>query len=199
MIGPLKDEQIASVVKLHSSGLRGDFLPSLGNAFLTTFYRALINEPKIYALVCSHKDEVQGFIIGTDDMSLFLKKILKKRFLEFSLLIAYQILKKPWLLKNVFETLFYTKKESGPKAELVIIVVGQKHRNKGIGRALIESLEEIFLKNKIRQYKLTAIAGKKAVGFYSYLKFTPTANFNLYGKSWLIFEKNIARQKHRSY
>src|SRR3989338_444046 len=154
MISPLKHEHIVDVVRLHIGGLKGDFLPSLGIAFLTTFYRTLINEPNTYTLVYCQKRQVQGFVIGTNDMALFLKKILKKRFLAFSLLIAYQVIKKPRLLKNVFETLFYTKKGSEPKAELVIIVVDQKHRSKGIGKALIKSLEEIFLKNKIRQYKL---------------------------------------------
>ena len=124
-------------------------------------------------------------------MTSFLKNILKKRFLEFSLLIAYQIIKNPRLLKNVFETLFYTKRESGPKAELVIIAVDQKHRGQGIGKTLIKALEKIFLENKIREYKLTVIAGKEAVGFYSYLKFRPIGYFNLYGKRWLVLEKNI--------
>lgn len=196
MIGPLRDEQIDSVVKLHSSSLKGDFLPSLGSSFLTTFYQALINEPNIYALVYSQEGQIQGFVIGTNDMAMFFKKILKKRFLKFSLLSFYQVIKNPRLLKKIYETLFYTKKESGPKAELVIIAVDQKHRNKGIGKALIKSLEEIFLKNKIRQYKLTAIDGKKAVGFYGYLKFKQTASFNLYGKKWLIFEKNITHQSY---
>lgn len=192
MISPFKHEHIVDVVRLHSSALRGDFLPSLGQAFLTSFYRMLINEPNTYALVYCQKRQVQGFVIGTNNMALFFKNILKKRFLQFFLLIAFQIIKKPQLLKNVFETLFYTKKESGPKAELVIIAVDQKHRSKGVGKTLIKALEKNFLKNKIRQYKLTVIAEKKAVGFYNYLKFRPTANFNLYGKRWLIFEKNIA-------
>lgn len=192
MIGPLKNEHIVDVVRLHSSALKGDFLPSLGISFLTTFYKTLINEPNTCTLVYYQKHQVLGFVIGTKDMALFLKNILKKRFLEFCLLIAYQIIKNPQLLKKVFETLFYTKKESGPKAELVIIAVDQKYHGKGIGKALITNLEKIFLKNNITQYKLTVIDGKEAVGFYSYLKFQPTANFNLYGKRWLVFEKNIA-------
>ena len=191
MIGPLKHEHIDEVVRIHSSALKGDFLPSLGIAFLTTFYRALINEPNTYTLVYYQKGQVQGFVIGTSNMTSFLKNILKKRFLEFSLLIAYQIIKNPRLLKNVFETLFYTKRESGPKAELVIIAVDQKHRGQGIGKTLIKALEKIFLENKIREYKLTVIAGKEAVGFYSYLKFRPIGYFNLYGKRWLVLEKNI--------
>lgn len=192
MISPLKPEYIADIVRLHTSALRGDFLPSLGIAFLTTFYQALINEPSIYTLVYCQKRQVQGFVIGTNNMEIFLKNILKKRFFKFSSLITYQIIKNPRLLKNVFETLFYTKKVSGPKAELVIIAVDQKYRSQGIGKTLIQALEKIFLKNKIRQYKLTVIAGKKAVGFYSYLKFRQISNFGLYGKKWLVLEKNIA-------
>ncbi len=191
MITPFKPEQIADIARLHTNALKGDFLPSLGIAFLTTFYQSLINEPCAYTLIYCQKRQVKGFIIGTNDMGIFFKNILRKRFFKFSLLITYQILKKPRLLKNVFETLFYTKKESGPKAELVIIAVDQKHRGQGIGKTLIQALEKIFLENRIKQYKVTVVSSKKAVGFYNYLNFRPTSNFSLYGKKWLVFEKNI--------
>lgn len=193
MITPLKPEHIVDIARLHTNALRGDFLPSLGIKFLMTFYQALINEPNAYTLIYCQKNQVKGFILGTSNMEIFFKNTLWKRFFKFSLLITYQILKKPQLLKNVFETLFYTKKESGPKAELVIIAVDQKHRDQGIGKILIQALEKIFLKNKIRQYKVTVVSSKKAVGFYSYLKFRPTGNFNLYGKKWLVFEKTLPR------
>lgn len=193
MIVPLKPEYITDIVRLHTNSLKDDFLPSLGTTFLTTFYQTIINEPSAYNLVCCQKNQVQGFVIGTSNMEIFFKNILKKRFLKFSLLITYQIIKKPRLIKNVFETLFYTKKESGPKAELVIIAVDQKHRGQGIGKTLIRALEKVFLENKIRQYKVTVVSSKKAVGFYSYLKFRLITNFSLYGKRWLVFEKTLPK------
>lgn len=191
MITQLVKADANSLARIHKTALKNDFLPSLGENFLTTFYKSLIGEKGIFAFAERNQNQILGFVIGTDDMGLLFKKVLRSNFLELSLSLLLALLKNPGLIIRVAESFLYPTKESGPKAELVVIVVLKKFQGKGIGKKLVKVLEKAFKENKIKEYKLTVHADKKAVNFYEKLKYQRLGDFKLYGKSWLIYSKSV--------
>lgn len=190
MVISLKKSNFSEIAKIHTEALKGDFLPSLGNNFLTTFYEGIINKPGIYGFGFEEKEEIVGFVIGTKDSHKFFSLAIKENFLKLSLWLLLEILKNPPIIKNVIETFLYPSKDMGPKAELVVIAVKNKWQGQGIGKILTQKLEAAFKVNKISRYKLTVHADKEAVGFYDHLGFKRISKFSLYGKMWYVYEKS---------
>lgn len=191
MIINLIPQDANHVALIHTGALKGDFLPSLGFNFLSTFYSGVLGKPGVYGFGYKDKGQVIGFVVGTSDSSIFFHLALKAKFLEVSFYLLLQLLKKPSLIKNVLETFLYTSKDKGPKAELVVIAVENSWQGRGIGRKLTEALEEAFSREGIKEYKLTVHADKKAVQFYEHLKYNRISEFSLYGKLWYVFSKKL--------
>ncbi len=194
MITSAKYTDLFQITNLHIQGLSGDFLPSLGSKFLQTMYEGIIGKPGVYIFVDKAKARILGFIIGTSDMDYFFKQAIKNNFIKLSLLLILQILRNPLLIKKITETFFYPKKDIGPKAELVVLVVDKAHQGQGIGKKLINSLEQEFTKRSITRYKLTVHADKYAVLFYKHLGMRRISSFQLYDKMWYVYEKNIKKK-----
>lgn len=191
MIAPLVKEQAPQIAKIHFVSLPEDFLPSLGIGFLENFYEGIIEEKRVFGYVDIEGKKIRGFILGTDNMSDFFIKALKNNFFQLAYLLTIKILKKPILIKKILETFLYPKREVGPRAELIVIVVLKRWQGQGIGKKLIATLEKKFLQRKIKKYKLTVHADKKAVFFYERLGYTKLSSFNLYDKLWYVYEKEI--------
>jgi len=190
-VTPLKEDHIPDIVKIHSISLKSDFLPSLGNNFLTTLYKSVLKNEDVYGFVTIDQKKIVGFIIGTKNMKKYFSSIFKSNFLKLSFYLSIKLIQKPFLLKNVIETFSYSSKDIGPPAELIVIAVLKKYQNKGIGRMLVEAIEKRFKSEKIKNYKLTVHADKKAVYFYEKLGYHRLSQFNLYNKLWYIYEKKL--------
>lgn len=195
MITSLTPEDSKTIALIHQKALFGDFLPSLGFNFLSTFYAGVLGKPGVYGYGFEKEDQVVGFVVGTDDAKGFFGLALRSRFLQLSMFLAVEILKNPFLIKNVLETFLYTSKDKGPKAELVVIAVLNKYQGQGIGKLLTQALENGFSIDGITEYKLTVHADKAAVQFYEHLKYNRISSFNLYGKLWYVYAKNITHGK----
>lgn len=192
MIKPLGLNHIPEIAKIHSQELKSDFLPSLGEEFLRLLYEGVISKKTAFGYIAHEKGRIVGFIIGTNNMDKFFRSAISANFIKIIYLLILKILANPFLLKNIVETLFYTGKEVGPKAELVVIAVLKKWQGKGIGKRLVKSLENYFEKKNVKKYKLTVYADKTAINFYKKLKYLKLSEFNLYGKGWYIYEKKIS-------
>lgn len=191
MVKPITLEDCLSISRIHMNSLKGDFLPSLGIDFLTAFYEGIIGKPGVYGFVYEEKGKVYGFVLGTKDSEKFFSQALRANFAKLTFLLVLQLIKKPWIIKNVLETFLYTKKEGASKAELVVIAVRKNYQGKGAGKLLVRALEGAFKKDGISHYKLTVHADKRAVGFYEHLGYSRTTQFSLYGKIWFVYEKEI--------
>lgn len=193
MIKVLSYQHIPAIAKVHVEALAGDFLPTLGESFLKTFYDGVIGQEGVFAFVDIEEEEVVGFIIGTKDSSFFFRKALYSNpfLIVFKLLLS--LLKNPTLLKKIIETFLYPRKDTGVKAELVVIAILNRFQGKGLGRKLINTLDKEFIKNKVKSYKLTVYQDKQAVSFYEHLKFKRQSEFKLYDKMWYIYEKQLKK------
>lgn len=191
MITPLQRKHASQIAKIHILTLADDFLPSLGINFLTALYEGVIGKEGVLGFVDFDKKKIRGFVIGTKNMTVFFKQALRENFLKLLYYLLVSLFQKPYLIKKVFETFLYPKKEIGPKAELIVIVVLKKWQGQGIGKRLIRSLERAFLQNNIKKYKLTVHTDKKAISFYEKLNYRRISSFNLYDKMWYVYEKKL--------
>ena len=191
MITRLGVRDAKTIAKIHASALKDDFLPSLGINFLTIFYKGLYAIKGVSIFGSKRGTRITGFIVGTDDMSGLFKKILKNNFLTLSWFLFLTVIRKPALIIKIAETFLYPGKEAGPKAELVVIAIQKNYQGKGLGKSLVKELEREFRKNKVKEYKLTVHADKKAVRFYEKLKYKRIGEFMLYGKEWFIYSRKI--------
>jgi ribosomal protein S18 acetylase RimI-like enzyme len=186
------------IVFLHYQTIDQGFLPKLGPSFLQSLYRFLIKKELV--LVYKENDMVLGFV----SCALSSQGIMK-RFLVSSpagvLKIGWAVLKKPALLKPLWETfrapslsVSENKNEpSIPETELLSISVSPQAQQGGIGTKLLAALEKELVNRGITSYKV--IAGKKLEGankFYRKNGFVLVRQITIHGNEVSnVYVKNI--------
>src|SRR6266536_606651 len=122
-----------ALAKIHISELHADFLPQLGEKFLSLLYTNFFQSENTSIWLAEEEKHLQGFIVESEHFSSVFKKILTKHFVSYALLLLAQIVKRPSIIKNVFETFFYIRKEGAnlPDAELIVISILKKYQRKG--------------------------------------------------------------------
>jgi ribosomal protein S18 acetylase RimI-like enzyme len=195
-ITPLTPPLVPAVVQLHTKALNGDFLPSLGPAFLTVLYRSIIELNLGFCFVSlDNAEEVSGFVVGTYDSRQLFRTLVTRRLFRFTAEVAAALIRKPRLLSSVFETFLYPSKEGAnvPAAELLVIAVRAPDRNKGVGAALVRRLDETMRRHGIDSYKVTVLASNEvAIEFYRRLGFVIKGQFQMYRKPWNILVSELA-------
>lgn len=185
---------VEQLAKIHFTELKSDFLPSLGIKFLVSLYREILKSKDNTVLVFKEENEVKGFIVGSKNFEKSFKKILRNNFLDFIFILFPEVVKNPLILKKIFETVLYTKKqgEKLPKSELVVIAVSEKSHRKGLGSKLVIALEKDFIKKRIRNY-IVSVNKKNIIAnhFYKSLGFKLSNEFVLYGKVISLYSKKI--------
>lgn len=194
MLRQAKKSDINSLASIHYLELHSDFLASLGQNFLRFLYLNLIQSKNTYIWIYESEGNVQGLVVGAKDFGSNFKEMIAKNFIRYLVLVLPALLKNPNVLKNIFETLLYTKKQGNSlsNAELVVIAVSKIFHRKGIGKKLITVLEKEFTKNNIKEYKVSVNGkNKNANNFYKSLGFIKQKEFMLYGKNINSYIKTI--------
>jgi ribosomal protein S18 acetylase RimI-like enzyme len=182
------------IAAIHSRELSTDFLSSLKEKFLISLYVSFINDGKINVLVYESEKKVVGFVVGSSNFSRDFRKILVKNFFNFFLILIPEVIMHPQIIKNIFETFFYTskQKENSSEAELVAVAISSEFHRHGIGKNLVNSLEIEFKKEAVKEYKVSVNkTNATANKFYAKLGFIKTGDFNLYGKKVNLYLKQL--------
>lgn len=183
------------MAKVHIMCLPNDFLPTLGEKFLTELYKRLIPMNKPFCLVEVENKNVVAFAIATKDTDKTFAYIIKNNFVTFLLLLATKVIAKPIILKDILSTFFYTSKSSNTmqsKAELLVICVSPSNQKKGIGKKIINKLNSLFKKSGVHEYIVTLYTNhKNAEKFYKKLGFSQKDKFILYKKTWNVYKKKL--------
>jgi len=194
MIIPLQREHAPRVAELHCAALAGDFLPSLGQGFLTVFYEGVLDLGVGFGFVAIEDGRPAGFVLGSADASVLFKRVVAGRAVTLGLRAIPAVIRKPALIANVLETFLYPGKESAApeKAELVVIGFDAAYRGRGLGRGLVNALDDAFRAQGIASYKVTVLqANQGANSFYRALGFQPALEFELYKKKWNLYTLNL--------
>ena len=190
MIIPLQREHAARVAELHCAALAGDFLPSLGQGFLTVFYEGVLDLGVGFGFVAIEDGRPVGFVLGSADTSVLFKRVVASRAVMLGLRAIPAVIRKPALVANVLETFLYPGKEDAvpEKAELVVIGFDAAYRGRGLGRGLVNALNDAFRAQGVQSYKVTVLQENLgANSFYRALGFQPALEFELYKKKWNLY------------
>ena len=194
MIVPLQRKHAARVAELHCAALAGDFLPSLGQGFLTVFYEGVLDLGVGFGFVAIEDGRPAGFVLGSADASVLFKRVVAGRAVMLGLRAIPAVIRKPALIANVLETFLYPGKEGAApeKAELVVIGCGAAYRGRGLGRGLVNALDAAFRAQGVRSYKVAVLqANQGANSFYRALGFQLALEFELYKKKWNLYTLNL--------
>jgi ribosomal protein S18 acetylase RimI-like enzyme len=179
-------EHIRAVVRLDRENRRDDFLPALGEGFLSTLYNRFLTSGETFGFVALENDRVAAFIIGSEDTQLLFRKVIRSAFIPLGFHSLPGLLRRPPLIKKLWETFSYPEKSSPVgKAELVVMGTGTAFRRRGLGRALVTALNRELIQRGVVGYQVMAKDKNLPANiFYRSLGFIYEGSFQLYDESW---------------
>lgn len=132
---------IAKIVNVHKSAFPGFFMTILGDRFLHKYYSFVLSFPGSIFWVKEELGEIQGFVSGFLNPSLFYKSMKKHR-IQFLITILLRILVCPWLIARLLASYSQAGRSARGYAigdcELSSIGVHPEHSKQGIGRELLK-------------------------------------------------------------
>jgi ribosomal protein S18 acetylase RimI-like enzyme len=129
--------------ELHASGITEGFLSRLGPRFLERLYRCVVRDDGSFLFVSEEGGTVNGMIAGSESVPALYKRFLRREGLVAALVAAPRVVRNAG---SVLETLRYGGANDGglPSAELLSVAVDATARGQGLGRRLVEALQEEF-------------------------------------------------------
>lgn len=174
----LKDA--TSIAELHKQGIPTGFISSLNIKVIKKLYKTIIKDEIIYIL--KNDDNVVGFVSCTLDTGKLYKKFIKSNLFAVAPFFILKIFSISFI-KKIFETLTVPEKTKLDKTEipeLLSIVVDSNQQAKGLGKILLDALENELIRQNIYKYKV--VAGDNLI---SANKFYKKYGFNLYTQTEL--------------
>lgn len=146
------------IAELHKQGIPTGFISSLNTKVVKRLYETIIKNEICFVL--KEDEKVVGFVSCAIDTGKLYKKFIKANFfsvLPFFVLKVFNIS----FLQKIFETLKAPKKVKDNKPnleipELLSIVIDTNQQAKGLGKKLLDALENELTKRKINKYKVVA-------------------------------------------
>jgi len=191
-IVPLAAAHATAIAAIHAEGQPNTFLTSLGPAFLRALYAEMASSEHCYGYVAMDGGEVVGVVTGTVDSGAVFKDLVWRHGFKLALPVLGALLRRPALVGNVFETLFYpSQAEAAAKAggqdeaeaELFFIGTRADRRGEGIGRALFDALVAASRRRGMSSMGLTVDDDNEiAQRFYRRLGMEPVYGLTLYGR-----------------
>jgi ribosomal protein S18 acetylase RimI-like enzyme len=165
---------VDAVVGVHLRAFQSFFLSSLGPAFLTVLYRAMIDFDEI-ALVATTDDRVAGFVAGSVNPGGCYRRLLRARLMDFALAAVPAAIRNPVAAVRIVRALRKPAEGSRPPgtATLMSLAVDPGLRDQGHGTHLVRSfVAECRSRGASRVDLMTDRYGNDAVNaFYAGLGF----------------------------
>ena len=166
-IRPARGVEAWGIAALHAE-IAGGFLPTLGTAFLTRLYKALIAWPAADVLVAEQDGSPAGFVASVEDAGAFYKHFAARHGVLAGL-AALPRLVRPSVMKRAIETFRYGTgddaiDDDAPviRAELFAIATSSESRGQGLGSRLIEAATEQYRARGLNQVKVVVGADNEA-------------------------------------
>jgi len=173
----------STLAEIHLKSFNDFFLSTLGKRFLETFYKACIKNPGAIAVVCSTNEGVTaGFALASFKSEGFYRNILAGNLFSFSLEAVRLLFSRPGALLRLALNLSKSGSDTRDTAELLSIASLPEYSGKGVGKLLIETIE-----NKLKDHHRKAITlttdyynNDNVIGFYRSRGFEINSDFITY-------------------
>ncbi len=179
------------LAEIHLKSFKDFFLSSLGERFLTTYYKSCLKSKESIAICATDENEnIIGFSVGCQHSKGFHKKLIKQNFLPFMLQGISILFSNPKAIIRLSNNLGKNSnvEDNGNYAELLSIGVLPSHNGKGIGKELIAKFEEEAIKRGCAEMTLTTDFNEnnkvlefyKGTGYDIYYEFITYPNRKMY-------------------
>ncbi|MCU0458714.1 MAG: GNAT family N-acetyltransferase [Bacteroidales bacterium] len=158
-----------TLADIHLQSFNDFFLSSLGQRFLKTFYKACIKNPGAIAVVCNTSEGVaMGFAVVSLKSKGFYKNILARNLFAFSMEAIVLVFSRPRALLRLALNLSKSGKNAIDAAELLSIASLPEYSGRGVGKLLIETIENNLKDHQCRSLTLTTdyYDNDKVINFY---------------------------------
>jgi len=187
---PMTRADARAVAELHRVGIDTGFLSSLGGAFLRQLYAALPSCPSGFGYVVDDPERgVEAFIACAESTGrLYKQSLLRRGILMAAVLLKFVV--RPRVVKRMIETLRYPSEagEELPPAEVLSIVVSERARGRGLGKALMRTAMAEFTRREISHAKVAVGADNaSANAFYERCGFSLAVTRDHHGRPMNIY------------
>lgn len=173
----------SKLADIHLKSFNDFFLSTLGKRFLETFYKACIKNPDAISVVCTTEEGVTaGFALASLKSKGFYRNLLVNNFFAFSMEASRLIFSRPRALLRLALNLSKSGSDAIDTAELLSIASLPEYSGKGVGKLLIETIE-----NKLKDHQCKAITlttdyydNDNVIGFYRSRGFEIDSDFVTY-------------------
>lgn len=174
VLRPAVTADAARLAELHATRITEGFLSQLGTGFLRRLYRRIIVSPDGFVVVAVVDHRVVGFAAGDVDVGCLYRSFLVRDGIAAGLVAAPRLLRS-W--RRVLETLRYpTRGEDLPAAEILAVAVDASAAGQGVGRRLVTSALDEFVRRGTTAAKVVADADNAAaLGLYTACGFVASA------------------------
>lgn len=179
-IGPLTNENIEAVIRIHMAEMGYTLNSLLGRGHLRHLYRSMAGDPSCFVGVALLGDRPVGVVSGSVDAGGLTSRLIRTMSWRRLGTVGLEMLLHPQMIRLWFQGI----RIAGPvrinsrevKAVLTAIVVDSAAQGKGIGRALLEAFEGFLRQGGIGAYRLdTRSSNERAIRFYRRLGFEEAA------------------------
>ena len=161
---------IPAVVQLQVAFLNGSIVTQLGPDFLTRFHSVALTHAASRAFVAEVEGRIAGFALGSLDVHAF-NTHMKPRILG-AMVTALLSPARVGLAVSLVRMVFEGEPQPPVPAELLLLTVDPQARRSGIGRGLLDALEQAFREQGIQRYRVAVRSQlTDAKSFYEALRF----------------------------
>lgn len=192
----LKPEHYLATARLHERLLPWSFMARSGAGFLVEFYRGMIAGNAGFAYVALLDGSVVGFVMGTCDRHLLIKKIIKNNFTGIAFSLMPLLLGDFTKLKTIYEIWRSENKknypEDYPAAQSLFVAVAPEIKKGTLFYQLMFRLNNHFLEKDIMVYSGRVL---KSNPIYEVFKRMPGFKIlkeaEVYGLLWVFYTYDI--------
>lgn len=144
-LGPLEPSDVRQLARLHARAFPAFFLSTLGEPFLTQFYRGFLKDPTAVTVVARDEaGKVQGAVVGTVEPAGFFGRLLRRRLLGFAAASARAAVRRPTSVPRLLRAVSYRgDAPSGDEGALLSsICVDPDRQSSGLGGRLLGAWED---------------------------------------------------------
>lgn len=136
----LRESDVAAAARMHRRAFPGFFLSSLGEPFLREFYRGFLGDCSVVTVVARDRaGTLQGLVVGTIQPAGFFVRLLRRRWLGFTVASVRVVLQNPVALPRLLGAVRYRGEANGHSSGALLssICVNPDLQGAGVGRQLI--------------------------------------------------------------